>query len=189
MKLSQIFAFVLSISGLYSAALSIQEKCANATVTDQSSFISQGGQEILITTTFCPDHYSAAGTRPELAKRQDDSCIPDDQDVEDCRNNEDCQRDSQQPAPDGFPSDCDTLISALDGFIGTFTILAGQTITLTLGSCTVSFKSGGGQISGICGSSWSEIVDGILSRCIEENMGGDTTCGSGLYNINVLPIF
>lgn len=84
MKFSLIRGFVLSIPGLHSAALSIQEKCANTTVTDQSSFMAQAGQEIQIITTFCPGRRLAAGTRPELTKRQDDSCIPDGEDEDDC---------------------------------------------------------------------------------------------------------
>ncbi|KAJ6565863.1 hypothetical protein DFH09DRAFT_1278509, partial [Mycena vulgaris] len=144
-------------------------------MASQSSFVAPGGHEIQMTTTLCPGRESAAINHSEFTKRQDDTCVPDDEDVDECRNSQECLRahDAPGPAPPTFISDCTTLTSALDVFTGEFTIAAGQTITFTFCACTTSLTSGGGQISGICGSSWSDIAFTVQDRCSEDHLGGD----------------
>ncbi|KAJ6574220.1 hypothetical protein B0H19DRAFT_1371383 [Mycena capillaripes] len=95
--------------------------------------------------------------------------------------------DSQQAAPPTFISDCNELTSVLEEFPEDFGIAAGQTVTLSFGTCSVGFTSGGLKSDTICGSPHVRSISLILTSCGADELGGTTICNSGL-NISILDL-
>ncbi|KAJ7759926.1 hypothetical protein B0H16DRAFT_1720143 [Mycena metata] len=175
MKLTLLFASILTVSGFCAAASSIQERCgSNATITSQSSFIGDKDHELQIITALCPDRRRALGTTNNVDLTERGTCLPDPTTcfVESCLG---------FAEPPTFAADCKTLLNSVAAFTPTFTVLQDQVIFIIFNTCQLDFAVGP-QTTGICGSNWASVASTILARC-PNLAGGEAPCNSGLYDI------